>query len=83
MSGPTPGQRKRRRDGRESNQLRPLAADFGVLSAADGSARLAMGDTRVLAGVYGPRPVRSQRAEDPERAILDFSVVPASGVPSA
>ena len=63
-----------RPDGRSANQLRPLAAEFGVLSASDGSARLSLGDTRVLVGVFGPRPAKSLRYEDPHRATLEVVV---------
>jgi hypothetical protein len=113
---------KRRRDGRLANQLRPMAAEFGVLNAADGSARLTMGawadavrrahlradsrrgswrasfhsspsslpppplpagDTKVLVAVYGPRPGRSLRHENPHRSTLEVSVVLATGPPGA
>lgn len=68
-----------RPDGRSANQLRPLAAEFGVLSTSDGSARLCLGDTRVLVGVFGPRPAKSLRFEDPHRATLEVVVLPPSG----
>lgn len=68
-----------RPDGRSPSQIRPLVADFGLLHAADGSARFAHGDTKVLVGVHGPRPPRGPRFENPERAVLDIKVVPASG----
>lgn len=34
---------KRRRDGRTEAQLRPMLAEFGLLAACDGSARLTAG----------------------------------------
>jgi exosome complex RNA-binding protein Rrp42 (RNase PH superfamily) len=34
---------RRRRDGRLASQLRPLAAEFGLLANADGSARFSAG----------------------------------------
>ena len=37
---------KRRRDGRESHQLRPLSAEFGIIDNADGSARLCNGKNK-------------------------------------
>ncbi|GJP49023.1 hypothetical protein CLOM_g8284 [Closterium sp. NIES-68] len=44
-----------RPDGRTATQLRPMLASRGPLCRADGSARWSLGDTCVVAGVYGPR----------------------------
>ena len=74
---------KRRRDGRTNDQLRPLSAEFSVLAAADGSARLTCGDTSVLAAVYGPRPARSSKLELPDRGLLEVIVKPVSGARGA
>ena len=69
----------RRRDGRLAGQLRPLSAEFGVLPSSDGSARLSQGDTSVLVSVFGPRPARSLRHEDPHGSTLEVVVLPPSG----
>ena len=63
-----------RTDGRAGHQLRPLSVDFAVVEAADGSARLCMGDTRVIVAVYGPRQPRSMRSENPRQATFDVTV---------
>ena len=64
-------------DGRRPNELRRLRAHLGVLRAADGSAYLEMGNTKVVAAVYGPREVRRGRAAAAhDRAIVtcEFSM---------
>jgi ribonuclease PH len=70
---------KRRRDGRNKNDIRPMLADFNVIEASDGSCRLQCGNTQVITSVYGPRPVRMLKLEDPEKALLDITVIPDSG----
>mmetsp|Transcript_11236 Transcript_11236/g.24209 ORF Transcript_11236/g.24209 Transcript_11236/m.24209 type:complete len:245 (-) Transcript_11236:302-1036(-) len=57
-------------DGRRPKELRRLNAQLDVLQNADGSAIFEMGNTKVLAAVFGPREValRSERQED--RAII-------------
>ena len=52
-----------RSDGRTSAQLRPLEAAKGLLSRADGSAKLTQGKTTVLAAVYGPMPAPRRQEE--------------------
>lgn len=39
------------------------------------------GDTKVLVGVQGPRPPRSIRTENPDKAVLEVLVQPSSGPP--
>lgn len=46
-----------RLDGRRANELRTLKASVGILPAVDGSSLFELGNTRVLATVYGPREV--------------------------
>ena len=72
---------RRRRDGRSLSDLRPLSCDFGLLGTADGSCRLSSGATLVLASVHGPRPARTARHEDPERARLEVHAAPPIGLP--
>ena len=47
-----------RLDGRRSHELRRIQCSMGVLTQADGSARLEQGNTKILATVYGPHDVR-------------------------
>ncbi|GAX81482.1 hypothetical protein CEUSTIGMA_g8911.t1 [Chlamydomonas eustigma] len=60
-----------RLDGRRPRELRRLSCQLDVLANADGSAIFEMGNTKVLAAVFGPREVerRSDRLED--RAIIN------------
>lgn len=46
-----------RLDGRRANELRKMHCKLGLQSHADGSAYLEMGNSKVLASVYGPRQV--------------------------
>lgn len=71
-----------RRDGRTANQIRPLAAEQGILNRADGSARFVQGNTSVLAAVYGPAPAKTMRLERAEGATVDVNFKPESGVSS-
>lgn len=43
-----------RQDGRKSHEVRQLSIDFGIVSKADGSAYLQLGNTKVIALVFGP-----------------------------
>ncbi|CAL4929068.1 unnamed protein product [Urochloa decumbens] len=47
-----------RMDGRRPNEMRQLKGEVGVVARADGSALFEMGNTRVIAAVYGPREVQ-------------------------
>ena len=62
-----------RLDGRKPNELRRLACRLGVFEQSDGSAYVEMGNTRVLAAVYGPHEVRSGSRLRPshDRAIVN------------
>jgi exosome complex component RRP41 len=57
-------------DGRQNDELRPITAVAGVLKKAEGSAFFRLGNTVVVAGVYGPRKVFPKHEEEAERAIL-------------
>jgi len=61
----------KRLDGRKPDELRPLTITAGVIKNAEGSAALEMGETRVLAAVYGPREVIPKHLADPDKAYLD------------
>lgn len=62
---------------RATAQIRQLRCKLGVLPAADGSALFEMGNTKVLAAVYGPREVqkRSQTQQDKCNINVEFSMV--------
>ena len=69
-----------RMDGRRAAELRRLACRLGQARGADGSAALQMGNTRVSAGVYGPREPAQRPRGDPhlgkvrvELAFMPFS----------
>jgi exosome complex component RRP41 len=47
-----------RSDGRRPNEIRKLNCKLGVFEQADGSAYIEMGNTKVLAAVYGPHDTR-------------------------
>lgn len=59
-----------RYDGRRFDEVRPIEAKVGVLKKADGSAFFRLGNTFVVAGVFGPRRVHPKHEEDSERAVL-------------
>lgn len=62
-----------RLDGRKPTELRRMACRLGVFEQSDGSAYVEMGNTRVLAAVYGPHEVKSSsrlRASH-EKAIIN------------
>ncbi len=48
-----------RLDGRRADELRRIRCRLGVFGQADGSSSIQMGNTKVLAAVYGPRDARS------------------------
>ncbi|CAI5717405.1 unnamed protein product [Hyaloperonospora brassicae] len=70
----------RRQDGRNGNDLRPLASEQGALFRADGSARMSHGSSTVLAAVYGPGQARNWRSEKSDRATVDVCFKLAKGV---
>lgn len=60
----------RRIDGRLPEELRPIRIEVGVLRNADGSAYVELGNTKVLAAVYGPREVVPRHEELVDRALI-------------
>jgi len=60
----------KRIDGREPQDLRQIRMEVGVLKNADGSALVEMGNTKVLAAVYGPREVVPRHQEQVDRAVI-------------
>lgn len=57
-------------DGRRPLEVRHLACKIGVNAKADGSAYLEMGNTKVVATVYGPREARYHREACHDKAIV-------------
>lgn len=60
----------KRLDGRDLEEFRPLKAEVGVIKRAQGSAIFWFGNTRAIAGVYGPRPMHPRGLQDPTKTIL-------------
>jgi len=65
-------------DGRRATELRALSADLGVLNGADGSATFSMGQTKVMAAVFGPKEVEQRSLMNPEKAIVRCEYAMAS-----
>jgi exosome complex component RRP41 len=62
--------KKKRYDGREPNELRPIKIESGVLPNADGSAYIEMGRNKIVVGVFGPREMHPKRLAKPNMATL-------------
>ncbi|KAI1290363.1 Exosome complex component RRP41 [Halotydeus destructor] len=62
-----------RTDGRRPDELREVTCRLGVFEQADGSAYVEIGNSRVLAAVYGPHEVRSGSKARPihDRAFIN------------
>ncbi|GJN15186.1 hypothetical protein PR202_gb02080 [Eleusine coracana subsp. coracana] len=62
-------------DGRRPNEMRQLKGEIGVVARADGSALFEMGNTRVIAAVYGPREVQNKgQLVNSKEALIDIFV---------
>ena len=57
-----------------ANPLTPQSAKLSILSQPDGSALLEMGNTKVIAAVYGPRDVTLRSKELHDRALVTVEV---------
>lgn len=70
----------KRNDGRKPEDLRELEIEAGVLENATGSARVRMGRTIAVAGVYGPREMFPRRRQNNSKATiqLKYTMVPFS-----
>jgi len=62
--------KKKRFDGREPTELRPIKIESGVLPNADGSAYIEMGRNKIVVGVFGPREMHPRRLAKPNMATL-------------
>src|SRR5437016_6322058 len=61
-----------RSDGRRPHEIRKVNCRMGVFETADGSAYVEIGNTRVLASVYGPHEVRGNKSKTiHDRAIIN------------
>ncbi|AWS00603.1 exosome complex exonuclease Rrp41 [Metallosphaera hakonensis] len=60
----------RRLDGRKPDELRPMKMEIGVLKNADGSSLVEVGNTKIIAAVYGPREMHPRHLALPNRATL-------------
>ncbi len=59
-----------RTDGRKPDELRELVIKAGILKRADGSAYVKMGNTVVIAAVYGPRGLFPKHLQDSNQAYI-------------
>jgi exosome complex component RRP41 len=72
---------KKRLDGRDFNETRPIEAKVGVIKRADGSAMFKIGNTLAYAAVYGPRELYPKFLQNPEKGVLrvNYNMMPFSG----
>ncbi|KAL0917797.1 hypothetical protein M5K25_012888 [Dendrobium thyrsiflorum] len=59
-----------RLDGRRPNEMRQIRGEIGVVAKADGSALFEMGNTKVIAAVYGPREVQNKGQQMDSQALV-------------
>ena len=63
-----------RQDGRRALELRRLSCRLSLLPAADGSALLEQGNTKVLAAVFGPREAERRADQQHDRCSIAVDV---------
>ena len=73
---------KKRFDGRDFDEIRPIEAKAGVIKNADGSAYFKIGKTTAYAAVYGPRELHPKFLQNPKRGVLRcyYNMMPFSGM---
>lgn len=73
---------KKRLDGRDWEETRPIEAKAGNIPNADGSAFFRIGKTTAYAAVYGPRELYPKFMQDPKKGILRcyYNMMPFSGM---
>ncbi|PIA49166.1 hypothetical protein AQUCO_01300197v1 [Aquilegia coerulea] len=59
-----------RLDGRRPMEMRQIRGEVGAVSKADGSAIFEMGNTKVIAAVYGPREVQNRGQQMSDQALV-------------
>jgi exosome complex component RRP41 len=57
-------------DGRKADELRETNMEVGVLDEADGSAMVEIGNTRVIASVFGPQDLHPKHLQESDRAVI-------------
>jgi exosome complex component RRP41 len=67
-----------RLDGRKADQIRDIKIEVGVLTRADGSCYLEMGNNKIIAAVYGPREVHPRHQQKSNKAIVRYKYNMAS-----
>lgn len=72
-----------RRDLRSFKQTRELSIALGGIDAADGSAKLSLGETSVSAHVSGPAQPKYGRHERSDRCHLEIEILPSSATDTA
>lgn len=60
----------KRVDGREKDEMRETTMEADVLSEADGSAMVEVGNTRVIASVFGPQDLHPKHLIESDRAVI-------------
>ncbi|MFB6192924.1 MAG: exosome complex exonuclease Rrp41 [Candidatus Nanohaloarchaea archaeon] len=60
----------KRVDGREKDEYRETSMEIGVLDEADGSAMVEVGNTRVVASVFGPQDLHPKHLQESDRAVI-------------
>ncbi|KAF6162852.1 hypothetical protein GIB67_029121 [Kingdonia uniflora] len=53
-------------------ELRQIRAEIGAVGKADGSAIFEMGNTKVIAAVYGPRDVQNRSQQINDKALVRY-----------
>lgn len=75
--------RKLRRDHRKGTDLRPIDISLNYLRRADGSARLAQGNTTVICAAHGPMACSRRDQELVDRGFLEVVFKPADDRPGS
>lgn len=69
----------KRKDGRSWDELRPLFMKVGIVTKAQGSAYIEMGETKLICAVYGPREVLKREEFSLEGKVsCEFKYMPFS-----
>ncbi len=70
----------KRLDGRDLDEMRPIEMEIGVVKRADGSARVAFGNTEAVVSAYGPRKLYPRFLQEADTGILRcrYSMAPFS-----
>jgi len=68
----TPEIEKNIREGRNNNQLRNTNIQLGIVKDATGSAYIDLGNTKIIASVYGPRKQERKEFKDSSSLYVDL-----------